>query len=597
MWPSAPRFSIQNSRDLPTLRFSGNIPAMKKNKSADPLRPFSSILFDGDERAAARAMLYPVGFKAEDFKKPLIGVASTWSDVTPCNMHLDKLARESEKGVNAGGGKAIIFNTITISDGISMGTEGMKYSLVSREVIADSIETVVGCAGMDGYVAIGGCDKNMPGSLIAIARMNRPAVFVYGGTILPGCITGDPRKLDVVSVFEAIGAHANKKISDAEFLAVEQCAIPGAGACGGMYTANTMASAIEALGMSLPNSSAQNAISPAKLDDCRRAGAAVVEMLRRGIKPLDILTKKAFENAITVVIALGGSTNAVLHLLAIAHAAKVKLTIDDFTRIGKCVPVLADLKPSGKHLMSELIAIGGIRPLMKMLLDKKLLHGETLTVTGETMAETLRDVKPYPAWQKIIQPFDQPIKKNSHIVIMRGNLAADGAVAKISGKEGLQFSGKAIVFESEEKAMKAILNGTVKKGHVIVIRYEGPKGGPGMREMLSPTAAIMGKGLGKDVTLITDGRFSGGSHGFVVGHITPEAYMGGTIALVKNGDTITIDAEKRELTLAIPAKELAARRQAWKKPAPRYTRGVLAKYAAHVTSASLGAVTDDDLKL
>ena len=431
----------------------------------------------------------------------------------------------------------------------------------------------------------------------AMARLNRPSVFVYGGTILPGCITGDPRKLDVVSVFEAIGAHANKKISDAEFLAVEQCAIPGAGACGGMYTANTMASAIEALGMSLPNSSAQNAISPAKLDDCRRAGAAVVEMLRRGIKPLDILTKKAFENAITVVIALGGSTNAVLHLLAIAHAAKVKLTIDDFTRIGKCVPVLADLKPSGKHLMSELIAIGGIRPLMKMLLDKKLLHGETLTVTGETMAETLRDVKPYPAWQKIIQPFDQPIKKNSHIVIMRGNLAADGAVAKISGKEGLQFSGKAIVFESEEKAMKAILNGTVKKGHVIVIRYEGPKGGPGMREMLSPTAAIMGKGLGKDVTLITDGRFSGGSHGFVVGHITPEAYMGGTIALVKNGDTITIDAEKRELTLAIPAKELAARRQAWKKPAPRYTRGVLAKYAAHVTSASLGAVTDDDLKL
>ncbi|HAO80720.1 MAG TPA: dihydroxy-acid dehydratase, partial [Verrucomicrobia subdivision 3 bacterium] len=550
---------------------------MKKNKSTDPLRPFSSILFDGDERAAARAMLYPVGFKAEDFKKPLIGVASTWSDVTPCNMHLDKLARESEKGVNAGGGKAIIFNTITISDGISMGTEGMKYSLVSREVIADSIETVVGCAGMDGYVAIGGCDKNMPGSLIAIARMNRPAVFVYGGTILPGCITGDTRKLDVVSVFEAIGAHANKKISDAEFLAVEQCAIPGPGACGGMYTANTMASAIEALGMSLPNSSAQNAISPAKLDDCRRAGAAVVEMLRRGIKPLDILTKKAFENAITVVIALGGSTNAVLHLLAIAHAAKVKLTIDDFTRIGKCVPVLADLKPSGKHLMSELIAIGGIRPLMKMLLDKKLLHGDALTVTGETMAETLRDVKPYPAWQTIIQPFDQPIKKNSHIVIMRGNLAVDGAVAKISGKEGLQFSGKAIVFESEEKAMKAILNGTVKKGHVIVIRYEGPKGGPGMREMLSPTSAIMGKGLGKDVALITDGRFSGGSHGFVVGHITPEAYVGGTIALVKNGDAITIDAEKRELTLAIPAKELAARRQAWKKPAPRYTRGVLAK--------------------
>jgi dihydroxy-acid dehydratase len=586
---------------------------MKKNKSADPLRPHSSILLDGDERAAARAMLYPVGFTKEDFSKPIIGIASTWSNVTPCNMHIDKLALESEKGVNANGGKAIVFNTITISDGISMGSEGMKYSLVSREVIADSIETVVGCAGMDGFVAIGGCDKNMPGAMMAIARMNRPAVFVYGGTILPGCLVGQAsslsgshgqdaratteRKLDIVSVFEAIGQHANKKISDAEFEAVEKCAIPGPGSCGGMYTANTMASAIEALGMSLPNSSAQNAISPAKLDDCRRAGAAVVEMLRRGIKPLDILTKKAFENAITVVIALGGSTNAVLHLLAIAHAAKVKLNLDDFTRVGKRVPVLADLKPSGKHLMSELVAIGGIRPLMRILLDKKLLHGDALTVTGETIAETLRDVKPYPAYQTIIQPFDRPIKKDSHLVILRGNLASEGAVAKISGKEGLQFSGKAIVFESEEKAMKAILNGTVKKGHVIVIRYEGPRGGPGMREMLSPTSAIMGKGLGKDVALITDGRFSGGSHGFVVGHITPEAYVGGTIALIKNGDTITIDAEKRELTLAVPAKELAARRKAWKKPAPRYTRGVLAKYAAHVTSASLGAVTDADLKL
>jgi dihydroxy-acid dehydratase len=579
--------------------FSGSICKMKKNKSAINTRPFSSILVDGPERAAARAMLYPVGFTEADFKKPIIGIASTWSNVTPCNMHIDKLALESEKGVNEGGGKAIVFNTITISDGISMGSEGMKYSLVSREVIADSIETVVGCAGMDGYVAIGGCDKNMPGALICIARMNRPAVFVYGGTILPGCITGDPaqRKLDVVSVFEAIGQHANNKISDAEFKAVEQCAIPGAGSCGGMYTANTMASAIEALGMSLPNSSAQNAISPAKLDDSRRAGACVVKMLQLGIKPLDILTKKAFENAITVVIALGGSTNAVLHLLAIAHAAKVKLTIDDFTRIGKRVPVLADLKPSGKHLMSEVVAIGGIRPLMKMLLDKKLLHGDALTVTGETMAETLRDVKPYPATQTIIHGFDNPIKKNSHLVILRGNLASEGAVAKISGKEGLHFEGKAIVFESEEKAMKAILNGTVKKGHVIVIRYEGPKGGPGMREMLSPTSAIMGKGLGKDVALITDGRFSGGSHGFVVGHITPEAYVGGTIALIKNGDPIRIDAEKRELTLVLPAKELAARRKAWKKPAPRYTRGVLAKYAAHVTSASLGAVTDDDLKL
>ena len=570
---------------------------MKKTKSADPLRPHSSILLDGPERAAARAMLYPVGFKAGDFKKPIIGIASTWGNVTPCNMHIDKLALESEKGANAAGGKAIVFNTITISDGISMGSEGMKYSLVSREVIADSIETVVGCAGMDGFVAIGGCDKNMPGSIIAMARLNRPSVFVYGGTILPGCITGDTRKLDIVSVFEAIGAHANKKINDAEFLAVEQCAIPGPGSCGGMYTANTMASAIEALGMSLPNSSAQNAISPAKMDDCRRAGACVIDMLKKGIRPLDILTKKAFENAITVVIALSGSTNAVLHLLAIAHAAKVKLTLDDFTRIGKHVPVLADLKPSGKHLMSELVAIGGIRPLMKTLLDKGLLHGDALTVTGDTLAETLKSVKPYPAHQTIIQPFDRPIKKDSHLVILRGNLASEGAVAKISGKEGLKFSGKARVFNSEEAALEKILDGSIVKGDVIVIRYEGPRGGPGMREMLSPTSAIMGKGLGKDVALITDGRFSGGSHGFVVGHITPEAYAGGAIGLVKNGDTITIDAEKRELTLEITGKEMAARRKAWKKPAPRYTRGVLAKYAAHVTSASFGAVTDLDLKL
>ena len=575
---------------------------MKKKlsaKNSNSLRPFSSILVDGPDRAAARAMLYPVGFTEADFKKPIIGIASTWSNVTPCNMHIDKLALESEKGANAAGGKAIIFNTITISDGISMGSEGMKYSLVSREVIADSIETVIGCGGMDGYVAIGGCDKNMPGAMICIARMNRPAVFVYGGTILPGCITGDPqqRKLDVVSVFEAVGQHAAGKIDDKELKTVEQCAIPGAGSCGGMYTANTMASAIEALGMSLPNSSAQNAVSPAKLDDCRRAGAAVVNMLKQGIKPLDILTKKAFENAITVVIALGGSTNAVLHLLAIAHAAKVKLTIDDFTRIGKRVPVLADLKPSGKHLMSELVAIGGIRPLIKTLLDAGLLHGDCLTVTGETMAETLRAVKPYPARQTIIRPLDNPIKKDSHLVIFRGNLAPTGAVGKITGKEGMRFEGKAIVFEGEEKALQAILKGTVKKGHVVVVRSEGPKGGPGMREMLSPTSAIMGRGLGKDVALITDGRFSGGSHGFVVGHVTPEAYVGGPIALVKNGDAIIIDAEKREMTLGISAGEMKKRKQAWKKPAPRYPRGVLAKYAAHVTSASLGAVTDADLTL
>jgi len=607
------KFNRLRLADIPAFRQT--LRPMKKKRAgalnAQPstlnsLRPHSSILVDGPERAAARAMLYPVGFTEEDFKKPIIGIASTWSNVTPCNMHIDKLALEAEKGTNAGGGKAIVFNTITISDGISMGSEGMKYSLVSREVIADSIETVVGCGGMDGYVAIGGCDKNMPGCLIVMARMNRPAVFVYGGTILPGCLTAatapanSPNKgkdLDVVSVFEAIGQHAAGKISDEELHAVESCAIPGPGSCGGMYTANTMASAIEALGMSLPNSSAQNAISPAKLDDCRRAGAAVVEMLRKGIKPLDILTKKAFENAITVVIALGGSTNAVLHLLAIAHAAKVKLTIDDFTRIGKRVPVLADLKPSGKFSMSALVAIGGIRPLMKTLLDAGLLHGDCLTVTGETMAETLASVKPYLPGQTIIRPLDQPIKKDSHLVIFYGNLAPEGAVGKISGKEGLRFEGKAIVFEGEEKALQAILKGTVKKGHVVVIRSEGPKGGPGMREMLSPTSAIMGRGLGKDVALITDGRFSGGSHGFVVGHVTPEAYVGGPIALVKNGDPIIIDAEKREMTLQVTSKEMVTRRKAWKKPAPRYTRGVLAKYAAHVTSASLGAVTDADLKL
>ncbi|MCC7482588.1 MAG: dihydroxy-acid dehydratase [Hyphomicrobiales bacterium] len=562
------------------------------NPYAQTPRPFSAKVLDGAERAPSRAMLYPVGFKPEDFSKPLIGIASTWSMVTPCNMHLDQLAREAEAGANAAGGKAIIFDTITISDGISKGTDGMKYSLVSREVIADSIETVVGCEGMDGFVAIGGCDKNMPGSLIAMARLNRPAVFVYGGTILPGCITGDNRNLDIVSVFEAVGAHTKQRISDKEFQAIESCAIPGAGACGGMYTANTMASAIEAMGMSLPNSSAQNAVSEAKKEDCRRAGAAVVDMLKRGLRPLDIMTRRAFENAITVVIALGGSTNAVLHLLAMAHASNVRLTLDDFTRIGKRVPVLADLKPSGRHLMSELVAIGGIRPLMKTLLDAGLLHGDCLTVTGQTLGETLAEVAPYSQGQTIIAPLNQPLKKESHLVILSGNLAPEGAVAKITGQEGLRFAGKARVFNSEEEAMEKILAGTIRKGDVIVIRYEGPKGGPGMREMLAPTSAIMGEGLGKDVALITDGRFSGGSHGFVVGHITPEAFVGGPIALVRNGDPITIDAEKRQINLEITAKELKQRRAAWKAPRPRYTRGVLAKYASTVTSASLGAVTD-----
>jgi dihydroxy-acid dehydratase len=535
-------------------------------------------------------MLYAVGFKKEDFQKSIVGVASTWSMVTPCNMHIDQLAREAGKGIDQAGGKSIIFNTITVSDGISMGTEGMKYSLVSREVIADSIETVAACEGFDGLVAIGGCDKNMPACMIALARLNRPSVFVYGGTILPGCINN--RNLDIVSIFEAVGEHSNGKITDKELEEVESCAIPGPGSCGGMYTANTMASAIEALGMSLPNSSAQAAISKEKLIDCASAGAAVLKLIKKGIRPSDIMTKEAFENAMTVAIALGGSTNAVLHLLAMAHATGVKLKLDDWTRVGKKVPVLADLKPSGKHVMWELVQIGGIMPMMKMLLREGLLHGDCLTVSGKTLEANLAAAKPYPKGQTIIRDFADPIKAHSHLVILYGNLAPEGAVAKISGKEGLKFEGKARVFESEERALRAILDDKIKKGDVIVIRYEGPKGGPGMREMLAPTSAIMGKGLGKDVALITDGRFSGGSHGFVIGHITPEAFTGGPIALVKNGDTIQIDGEAKTITLKIPDGEMESRRKNWKAPRPRYSRGVLAKYAKQVTSASLGAITD-----
>jgi dihydroxy-acid dehydratase len=557
------------------------------------IRKFSSLVTDGHDRAPNRSMLRAVGFKDEDFQKPQIGVVSTWSMLTPCNMHIDKLAQKAAEGADAAGGKGIIFGTITVADGISMGTEGMKYSLVSREVIADSVETVTGCEGFDGLVAVGGCDKNMPGCLIAMARLNRPAVFVYGGTILPGCFHG--QNVDIVSVFEAVGKHAAQKISDEELREVESCAIPGPGSCGGMYTANTMASAIEALGMSLPNSSMQVAVSKEKQEDCVNAGHAVFNLLKSEIKPRDIMTKKAFENAITVVIALGGSTNAVLHLLAIANAAGVKLSIDDFTRVGKKVPVLADLKPSGRFVAAELAAIGGLTPLMKMLLDKGLLHGDCLTVTGKTLHENLKDVKPYPVGQQIIRPFENPIKKDSHLVILYGNLAPQGSVAKISGKEGLSFTGKAKVFESEETALKAILDGKIGKGNVVVIRYEGPRGGPGMREMLSPTSAIMGKGLGKEVALITDGRFSGGSHGFVVGHITPEAYCGGPLAIIKNGDSITIDASKREINLDLSGAEIKKRLKSWKQPKPRYTRGVLAKYAKLVTSASEGAVTDKDL--
>ena len=556
------------------------------------MREFSSKLLDGPDRAPSRAMLYPVGFEKDDFNKPKIGVASTWSQVTPCNFHIDGLAKESASGVDAGGGKAVIFNTITISDGISMGTEGMKYSLVSREVIADSIETVVGCEGMDGYVAIGGCDKNMPGCVMAMARMNRPSVFVYGGTILPGCATlkGEDKDLDIVSVFEAVGKHASGEYSDEELQLVEETAIPGPGSCGGMYTANTMASAIEALGMSLPNSSAQAAVSDDKKRDSFDAGAAVLHLLEKGIRPRDIMTREAFENAITVVIALGGSTNAVLHLLAMAHSADVELSIDDFTEIGKRVPVLADLKPSGKYVMAELVKIGGTIPLMKMLLEAGLLHGDCMTVTGKTVAENLEnsDIE-YPEGQDVIRPVSDPIKKDSHLRILYGNVAPGGSVAKISGKEGLSFQGRARVFESEEAGMTAILDGVIEAGDVIVIRREGPKGGPGMREMLGPTAAVMGRGLGDSVALITDGRFSGGSHGFVVGHITPEAFDGGPIGLLEEGDTITIDAEKNEISVDA---DLEARKANWTQPEPHYTRGVLAKFAKLTTSASEGAVTD-----
>jgi dihydroxy-acid dehydratase len=557
-------------------------------------RSFSKLVVDGADRAPSRAMLRAVGFETEDFDKPQIGVASTWSMVTPCNMHINDLAKHSEKGINANGGKAVIFNTITISDGISMGTEGMKYSLVSREVIADSIETVVGCQGFDGLVAIGGCDKNMPACVMGMIRLNRPSIFVYGGTILPGC--HKDKDVDIVSVFEAVGAHANHAIDDQELTEIESCAIPGPGSCGGMYTANTMASAIEALGLSLPNSSAQAAESPEKHDDCKRAGEAVLNLVDQNIKPLDILTKESFENAITVITALGGSTNAVLHLIAMAKTAKIDITLYDFTRIAKKTPVVADLKPSGKYTMSRLVEIGGVTPLMKRLLAAGLLHGDALTVTGKTMAENLAEVADYPDGQDIILPFDTPIKPTGHLVICYGNIASKGSVAKISGKEGLEFTGNARVYNSEEGALTAILDGTIVKGDVIVIRYEGPKGGPGMREMLSPTSAVMGKGLGKEVALITDGRFSGGTHGFVVGHITPEAYDGGVIAIIEDGDEVTINADTQEVNLNVDQATIDDRLSNWKQPSPNYTNGVLAKYAALVSTASNGATTDQNLQ-
>jgi dihydroxy-acid dehydratase len=556
------------------------------------IRKHSSQVVDGIEFAPARAMLRAVGFTDEDFKKPQIGIASTWAMLTPCNMHIDALARDAEAGTNAAGGKGVIFSTITVSDGIANGTEGMKYSMVSREIIADSIEAVAGCEGFDGLIAIGGCDKNMPGCIMGLARLNRPSVFVYGGSIKPGA-----GHTDIISVFEAVGQHAKGELSAIQVKQIEEVAIPGPGSCGGMYTANTMASAIEALGMSLPGSSAQDAVSQEKHDDCKLAGEAVMNLLRLDIKPRDIMTKAAFENAIKIVIALGGSTNAVLHLIGMANTVDVDLTLDDFTRIGKETPLLADVRPSGKYMMSELVAIGGIQPLMKRMLDRGMLDGSCLTVTGKTLAENLANVQDYPADQQIIMPFDKPIKADSHLVILKGNLAEEGSVAKITGKEGLRFEGNARVYSGEIEAMAGILNGEVVAGDVIVIKDEGPKGGPGMREMLKPTSAVMGKGLGQTVALITDGRFSGGSHGFVVGHITPEAFEGGLIGLVHTGDRIVIDAVTRELNLLVSEDEIATRRAAWVRPAPKYTRGVLAKYARLVSSASTGAMTDMNLDI
>ena len=550
-------------------------------------RKYSKELVDGPNQAASRSMLRGVGFTSEDFTKPFVGIASTGAKVTPCNMHINQLAEVVEKSVDTSGGKGVLFNTITVSDGISMGTQGMKYSLVSREVIADSIETVVGCLGYDGLIAIGGCDKNMPGCVIGMARLNRPSIFVYGGSIRPS-----EENTDYVTVCEKTGEFSKGDLPEAELIHVEKISVKGPGSCGGMYTANTMASAIEALGMSLPGSSSQDAVSDDKQNDCKEAGLAIINLLDKDIKPSDIMTKKAFENAITVVISLGGSTNAVLHMLAMAYAIGVDLHLDDFTRIGKKTPVMADLKPFGSHYMSELNANGGIQPLMKMLLKKGLLHGDCLTVTGKTLAENLESIQPYNDKQQIIKSFENPIKENSHLRILYGNLAKEGAVAKITGKEGTSFEGMARVFNSEEDGVEAILAKSIKPGDVVVIRYEGPKGGPGMREMLKPTSAIMGQGLGDSVAFITDGRFSGGTHGFVVGHITPEAADGGLIAIVEDGDTILIDAENDQLLLKVSEDQIAHRISKWVNLTKTPEKGVLSKFAKSVKSASLGAVTD-----
>lgn len=554
------------------------------------LRGPSKAISEGAHRVPNRAMLRAVGFEDEDFKKPMVGVASTWSEVTPCNVHIDELARRAKTGIDEAGGAPLIFNTITVSDGISMGTEGMRYSLPSREVIADSIETVVGGESLDGVVAIGGCDKNMPGCMMAIGRLDLPAVFVYGGTIRPGKYKG--KDIDIVSAFEAVGRHNSGEIGDEELHAIECNACPGAGSCGGMYTANTMASAIEAMGMSLPGSSSNPAESELKAQDVQEAGKATIKLLELGITPRQIMTKEAFENAITVVMALGGSTNAFLHLIAMAHTVGVDLDMDDFERIRLRVPHIGNLKPSGEYVMQDLHEVGGVPAVMKVLLERGLLHGDCITVTGKTVAENLADLPGLKEGQVVVRPFDEPLRATGPLVVLRGNLAPEGAVAKMSGLKVKRITGPARVFDSEQAATDAVLDDRINEGDVIVIRYEGPKGGPGMREMLSITAIVIGKGLGEKVALITDGRFSGGTHGLVVGHVAPEAQVGGPIGLLQEGDMVTIDSETLELSVDLSDDEMGRRAEAWEAPPLRYTRGVLGKYARLVSSASQGAVTD-----
>lgn len=555
------------------------------------LNTYSKTVTQDPTQPGAQAMLHAIGLTDEDFYKPMVGIASTGYEGNPCNMHLNDLATLVKEGTKNEGIVGLIFNTIGVSDGISMGTPGMRYSLPSRDLIADSIETVVQAMSYDGLVTVVGCDKNMPGAIMAMIRLNRPSILIYGGTIDSGCHKG--KKLDIVSAFEAWGSKVAGTMSETEFKSIVAKACPGAGACGGMYTANTMASAIEALGMTLPYNSSNPALSPAKKEESIKAGEAMRLLLEKDIKPLDIITKKSLENAIRLVIVLGGSTNAVLHFLAIARAAKIDFTLDDFQRISNETPFLADLKPSGKYLMEDVHAVGGVPAVLKYLLKRGLLHGDCLTVTGKTLAENLLDVPDLENGQDVVKPIENPIKISGHLQMLYGNLATEGCVAKITGKEGLKFVGKAKVFNSEYEANDGIRDGKVEKGDVVVIRYEGPKGGPGMPEMLKPTAAIMGAGLGKDVALITDGRFSGGTHGFVVGHITPEAQEGGNLALVEDGDLITIDATTNSINLEVSEDELQKRRKKWSAPKLKFSQGVLYKYAKTVSSASKGCVTDE----